>query len=49
MQEGERDESQKDHQAFEDHEANFLVCKFAIKAFLELGDTVAGSNEDEQR
>lgn len=49
VQDGQRNEGEKDHHAFEDHEANFLVCEFTIKASFELGDTVAGSDEDEER
>lgn len=49
VQNGQRNDGQKNHHAFEDHEADLLVCQFAVEPFLELGDSVAGSDEDEQR
>lgn len=49
VQNGQRNDGQKNHHAFEDHEADLLVCESAVETFLELGDSVAGSNEDEQR
>lgn len=39
--------SADDHQAFEDHEWNLLVGKFAIKSTLKLGNAEGGTNEDE--
>lgn len=49
VQNGQKHDGQNNHQAFEDHKAHFLVGESAAEAFFELGDTVAGSDEDEQR
>lgn len=49
MVDGQDEDGQDDHCAFEDHEGDFLVGEGAVEALLEFGDSETGADEDEER